>query len=85
MPTLRTTVRKKGSEALPCWRWVKENSAAGSGFLPSPMKLVSMLHLLPFPDGRDPAGSLTSGEGREREREREVNTVLLRSGEGERV
>ena len=36
LPTLRTAARKKGSVALPHRRWVKEKSAAGSGFPPSP-------------------------------------------------
>jgi hypothetical protein len=60
---------------------VKENSAAGSGFSPSPTATESTLHLLTFPGRQDPGGSLTSGEGRERE----ATTVLFRSGKGERV
>ena len=83
LPTLRTAAVKTGSEALPHRRWVKENSAASSGFPPSPMATESMLHRLTFLGRRDPDGSLTSGEVRERERE--ATAVLFRSGEGERV
>jgi hypothetical protein len=67
LPTLCMATVKTGSEALLHRRWVKENSAAGSGFPPSPTVTESMLHLLTFPGRRDPDGSLTSGEG-ERER-----------------
>jgi hypothetical protein len=56
---------------------VKENNGAGNGFPPSPT--ATALSLLPFPDGRDVAGSLTNSEGRE------ANAVLFRSGEGESV
>ena len=79
LPTLCTTVRKKGLKALLGGRWVKENNPAGSGFPPS--RMATTLSLLAFTDERDLAGSLTSSEGRERE----ANEVLFRSGEGERV
>ena len=42
-----TAAKKKGSEALPRCRWVKENSCAGSGFPSSPT--ATTLSLLPFP------------------------------------
>jgi hypothetical protein len=56
---------EEGVGGIPRHRWVKENSGAGNGFPPLPT--ATSLSLLAFPDGRDPAGSLTSSEGRERE------------------
>ena len=82
LPTLRTAARKKGSVALPHRRWVKENSAAGSGLPPSLKAIELTLHLLPFPVRRDTDASFTSCEGGERDKG--GNAVLFRSGE-ERV
>ena len=63
MPTLHMAARKKGSVALPHRRWVKENSAAGSGLPPSLKAIELTLHLLPFPVRRDTDASFTSCEG----------------------
>jgi hypothetical protein len=74
------TAANKGMEDLrPRRRRLKEDGA--HRLPPSPMATTSTLDLLTSRSGRDPAGSVTTGEERDR-----VDTVILfRYGEGERV